>query len=180
MTKRFDRTADGHKIHVQTLRAVAHWDFRLGGTFSYEGAFSVARRLGLSMADLEALFRRMAFNVFETNRDDHVKNISFTMDRTGIWSLAPAYDLTYVFEGDLGEMYRHQMTINSKLDGFKRADFLACAASAGVARCRVKTIIDDVREAVVGWRSVAEKAGVRQRRIEVISRRMGDVAAYID
>ena len=180
MTKRFDRTAAGHKIHVQTLGAVAHWDFRLGGTFSYEGAFSVARRLGLSMPGLEALFRRMAFNVFASNRDDHVKNISFTMDRTGTWSLAPAYDLTYVFEGELGEMYGHQMTINSKVNGFKRSDFLACAASASVARGRVRAIIDDVREAVVGWRSVAEDAGVRQRRIEVISRRMGDVAAHYD
>ena len=174
MTRRFDRL-EGAKLHVQTLGALAHWDFRLGGTFSYEGAFQIARRLGLPMADLEALFRRMAFNVFASNRDDHVKNLSFRMDDGGRWSLAPAYDLTYVYEGELGEMHKHQMTINGKVDGFNRADFLACAASTGLAKARAAMIIEEIREAVSGWRFVAEDAGVHERRVDIIAHRMRDI-----
>ena len=175
MTRRFDRLADRAKLHVQTLGAIAHWDFRFGGMFSYEGAFGVARRLGLPMADLEALFRRMAFNVFASNRDDHVKNLSFRMDQAGQWSLALAYDLTYVFEGELGELHKHQMTINGKVDGFRRADFLACAAAAGIAKARAAKIVNEVREAVAGWRFVAQDAGVDERRIDAIARTMREV-----
>ena len=178
MTRRFDRREDGGKLHVQTLGALAHWDFRLGGTFSYEGALGVARRLGLPMADLEALFRRMAFNVFASNRDDHVKNLSFRMDEAGQWSLAPAYDLTYVFEGELGEMHKHQMTINGKVDGFRRADFLACAASTGIAKARALKILDEVGEAVLGWRFIAEDAGIHERRIDVVAHKMREVGDY--
>ena len=70
MTRRFDRTPDGRKIHVQTLGGLAHWDFRLGGAASYEGAIQVGRRRGLRMGDIETLFRRMVFNVLACNRDD--------------------------------------------------------------------------------------------------------------
>ena len=178
MTRRFDRADDGGRRHVQTLGALAHWDFRFGGAFSYEGAFGIVRRLGLPMADKEALFRRMAFNVFASNRDDHVKNLSFMMDREGRWSLAPAYDLTYVLEGDMGELYRHQMTINRKADGFKRSDLLACAASAGIAKARARTMLDEVSSAVAGWRFVAEDAGVDDRRIDAISATLRAVRDY--
>ncbi len=179
MTRRFDRPPGEPKTHLQTLGALAHWDFRLGGTWSYEGAFAVVRRLGLPMADVEALFRRMVFNVLASNRDDHVKNISFMMDSGGRWALAPAYDLTYVYEGDGGEQYKHQMTVNRKVDGFKRADLLAAAANAGVAKARAAAIVDQVTEAVAGWRFVAEETGVSAARIEMIARKMREVRDYL-
>ena len=180
MTRRFDRAADGGKRHVQTLGATAHWDFLFSGAFSYEGAFGIVRQLGLPMADKEALFRRMAFNVFASNRDDHVKNLSFTMDQQGDWSLAPAYDLTYVLEGQMGELHKHQMTINGKVDGFKRSDLLACAASAGLAKARAVAMLDEVRSAVAEWRFVAEEVGVAGRRIDAISRTLHKTRVYFD
>ena len=132
------------------------------------------------MVDVETLFRRTVFNVLASNRDDHVKNIGFLMDETGNWSLAPAYDLTYVFEGAMGETYKHQMTINGKVDGFKRADLLACGASAGVARARAADLVEDVRGAVSKWRFVAEDCGIPAPRVDVIARRIRDVDAYLD
>lgn len=180
MTRRFDRTPGGRKVHMETLGGLAHWDFRHGGSASYESAFAIARRLGLPMVDVETLFRRTVFNVLVANRDDHVKNIGFLMDETGTWSLAPAYDLTYVFEGAMGETCKHQMTINGKVDGFKRADLLACGASAGVARARAADLLEDVREAVSQWRFVAEDCGIPTPRVDAIARKIGDVAAYLD
>ena len=45
MTRRFDRTLGGRKVHMQTLGGLAHWDFRHGGSVGYESAFAIARRL---------------------------------------------------------------------------------------------------------------------------------------
>ena len=50
MTRRFDRTAGGDKLHMQSLAALAHFDFNAAGAHSYEQAFDVMRRLELPMA----------------------------------------------------------------------------------------------------------------------------------
>ena len=102
------------------------------------------------------------------------------MDEAGDWSLAPAYDLTYVVEGELGETYWHQMTINGKVDGFRRADLLTCAASAGVARARAAEVTTEVQNAVVNWRFIAEDCAVPAPRIDLVERRIRDVNTNLD
>ena len=97
MTRRFDRTDTGRKIHVQSLGALAHYDFNQGGAHSYEQALRVIDRLGLGKDAAEEQFRRMAFNIVARNQDDHVKNIAFLMDRSGRWSLSPAFAVTYSY-----------------------------------------------------------------------------------
>ncbi len=97
MTKRFDRINGNEKIHLQTLCAIAHFDYNDPNSYSYEQAFQVMRQLRLPYPDAEQLYRRMVFNVIAKNLDDHTKNISFLMDKTGKWKLAPAYDVTYAF-----------------------------------------------------------------------------------
>lgn len=72
MTRRFDREADGRKVHMQTLGAVAHYDFNTPRAHGYEDAFGVLRRLGLGADTAEELYRRMVFNVVARNQDDHV------------------------------------------------------------------------------------------------------------
>ena len=74
----------------------------------------------LGTASVEQLFRRMVFNVVARNQDDHVKNIAFLMDRTGAWSLAPAYDLTWAWQPGNAWLDSHQMTLNGKRDSFSR------------------------------------------------------------
>ena len=85
MTKRFDRTEIGSKLHMQSLCAMEHFDFKRAGAYSYEQALQTIRKLGLSMEAVEEQFRRMAFNVIARNQDDHVKNIAFLMDREPKW-----------------------------------------------------------------------------------------------
>lgn len=97
-TKRFDREEiTGRKLHMQSLGGIAHFDFNDAGANSYEQAAMVMRKLKLSQADAEQLYRRMVFNEVTKNYDDHVKNISFLMDRQGKWVLAPAYDMTFAY-----------------------------------------------------------------------------------
>jgi serine/threonine-protein kinase HipA len=160
MTRRFDRSATGQKLHMLSLGALAHFDFNQPGAHSYEQAFMAMRRLHLPATAMEQQFRRMAFNIVARNHDDHVKNIAFLMDKQGQWTLAPAFDVTYSYNPSGAWTATHQMTLNGKRDDFALDDFRACAKSAVLARRRAEAIVDDVRAAVRRWREFSEAAGV--------------------
>jgi len=160
MTRRFDRLEDGQKVHMQSLGALAHFDYNLVGAYAYEQALGVIRQLGLSMGAVEEQFRRMVFNIVARNQDDHVKNIAFLMDKKGEWSLAPAFDMTYSFQPSGKWTSTHQMTLNGKRDGFTLDDFRTCADSVSMQRGRAEAILDEVRRIVTRWPEYAEEAGV--------------------
>lgn len=159
-SRRFDRLASGEKLHMQSLCALAHYDFNMTGAYSYEQALLVMRQLQLPMQAIEQLFRRMVFNIVARNQDDHVKNIAFLMNKSGEWSLAPAFDMTYSFNPAGAWTASHQMTMNGKRENFMLEDFKACAKTASMKRGRTATIIADVQATVSKWRSFAEQAGV--------------------
>lgn len=158
MTRRFDRLADGAKLHMQSLGALAHFDFNQAGAYAYEQALLTIRQLKLPMAAVEEQFRRMVFNIAARNQDDHVKNIAFLMDRQGEWSLAPAFDVTYSYNPSGSWTATHQMTLNGKRDGFTLADFEACAKAALMKRGRAASLIEEVQAAVKRWPEFAAEA----------------------
>jgi serine/threonine-protein kinase HipA len=160
MTRRFDRPDAGSKLHLQSLCAMAHYDFNLAGAYGYEQAFQVMRKLDLPMADLEEQFRRMLFNLVARNQDDHTKNIAFLMDKTGRWRLSPAFDVTYSYNPDGAWTSRHQMSVNGKRDQFILEDLTACARNAGLKRGRAATLLEEVLVAVKRWKDHATRAGV--------------------
>lgn len=180
MTRRFDRTAEGGKLHMQSLAALAHYDYNQPGAYAYEQALQVMRELGLPMAALEQQFRRMLFNVVARNQDDHVKNIAFLMNPQGQWSLAPAFDITYSYNPSGDWTARHQMSLNGKADDFTLADIRACARHAGLKRGRDKIILGEVCEAVSRWPAFAKEAGVTDAQRKQIGRahhlKLGDAA----
>lgn len=160
MTRRFDRLAGGEKLHMQSLGALAHYDFNMAGAYGYEQALLVIRQLELPMRAIEEQFRRMVFNIVARNQDDHVKNIAFLMDKSGQWSLSPAFDMTYSFNPSGSWTASHQMTLNGKRDDFTLDDFKACAKTASMKRGRAEAIVNEVRETVSRWKGYAEEAGV--------------------
>jgi serine/threonine-protein kinase HipA len=160
MTRRFDRLSEGKKLHMQSLCALAHYDYNAAGAYSYEQALMVIRQLGLPMSAVEEQFRRMVFNITARNQDDHVKNIAFLMDKSGSWSLSPAFDITYSFNPSGSWTASHQMTMNGKRDDFTPEDFKACAKTASMKRGRAETIVREVLETVSRWRDYADEAGV--------------------
>ncbi|MEO8112919.1 MAG: type II toxin-antitoxin system HipA family toxin [Phenylobacterium sp.] len=160
MTRRFDRTATGQKLHMQSLAALRHFDFNAAGAYSYEQALQTIRMLDLPAHDLDQQVRRAVFNILGRNQDDHVKNIAFLMDRSGQWRLSPAFDLSYAHNPQGAWTQAHQMRLNGKQDGFERADLIAFAESAGLKRARANTLIDEVATAIAGWRDYAAKGEV--------------------
>ncbi len=169
MTKRFDRTPSGSKLHMQSLCAMMHYDFNAAGAYSYEQALSTIRRLGLPMEDIEQQVRRAFFNVLGRNQDDHVKNIAFLMDRSGTWRLSPAFDLAYSFNPTGAWTSQHQMTLNAKRDHFEVDDLIACAQAGGLKKSRAGQLLQQVSAAIAAWPSFAERAALPssdQERIE--------------
>ena len=167
MTKRFDRV-NGKKLHMQTLGAITHIDYNEPGMCSYELAALTGREMGLPNIDIEEFFRRMVFNVLAINQDDHVKNISFLMDRSGTWSLAPAYDITFAYDIKNKWLHAHQMTVNGKVSNIKIEDMLKCGENMGLKIPKCKKIIEEVKSAVSEWQNIAEGVGVNKNTILLI------------
>lgn len=168
MTRRFDRLDDGEKLHMQSLGALAHFDFNNPVAHSYEQALTVIRRLGLSMDAVEEQFRRMVFNVIARNQDDHVKNIAFLMDKTGKWSLSPAFDVMYAYNPSGTWTASHQMSLAGKRESFTLEDFKTVAETASMKRGRAEAIAREVTKAVSRWREFAATAGVEPKQMAMV------------
>ena len=154
MTRRFDR--DGNRRHlVQTLCALRH--LPSGGPrtlYSYDILFETADALGLGYEALEEIFRRMAFNVYNGEMDDHTKNFSFLMREGGRWELAPAYDLTGCHFSPADSAWgdwqnQHALSVNGKFSHITDDDLLAVGERYGIGTAskvlaRVKEACDSM------------------------------------
>jgi len=166
MTRRFDRPGGNRKLHLQSLCAMAHFDFNIAGAHSYEQAFQVMRELRLPYPDAEQQFRRTVFNIIARNQDDHTKNIAFLMDQEGEWRLSPAFDVTYAYNPTGDWTNRHQMTLAGKRDGFTREDLLTVGREMSIKKAA--DIIGEVGAAVACWAEFAAEAGVPEERASAI------------
>ena len=164
MTKRFDRTNKGEKLHTQTLCAMAHFD--RDERYSYEQIFQIMRRLHLPYSDMEQMYRRMVFNVIARNQDDHTKNHSFVMNKSGKWSLAPAYDVCYAYSPSGKWTNQHQLSLNNKRDHFTMDDLLATAEKADIINAH--EIIRQITDVVSEWNQYAKDTGVKPEHIAQI------------
>lgn len=162
MTKRFDR--DGNKkIHSQTLAALAHIDYNYPGLCSYEQAVAYMKQIGLKTSETEQFYRRMVFNVLFVNQDDHVKNISFLMNRRGEWSLAPAYDITFSYNPDNRWLKAHQMLVNGKAENITRDDLITSGKEMGLSARKCGSIIENELEILKKYKTYLSKAGIKEK-----------------
>lgn len=168
MTKRFDRDAQGGKVHVQSLCGLAHYDYNAAGEYAYEQALAVVQRLNLGYPALQELFRRMIFNVLARNQDDHTRNIAFLMDRDGQWRLAPAFDVVCSYNPSGTWTNRHQMSVQGKRDDFVAADLLRVADQFGIKHAH--EILQRIGAAVAQWPTLARAAAVPQVLADTIAK----------
>lgn len=168
MTKRFDRLPGNEKLHVQSFCAMAHYDFNEITSFSYEQLFETMRSLLLPYTDAEQLFRRMVFNVMAKNCDDHTKNFSFVMDKSGSWKLAPAFDLCHAYRPDSSWVSQHSLSINGKRLNITRNDLLAVAKNMNIKKAA--SIIDQVKQVVSRWNDFASGTSVNTELREAIGK----------
>ena len=154
LTRRFDRK-EGKKIHVQTLAAM-NPEAR-----SYEGLIATCRELSLPESTIEEIYRRMVFNVMANNTDDHNKNFSFLLEEDGKWELAPAYDVTFIFNTNgTGPNIDRRLSIGGKTAEISKEDLLEFARQNDIKNA--KAIINRVAEAIGTFENYAEITGITQ------------------
>ena len=92
--ERFDIDKDNNRLHSQTLAGLLHVE--KSKRMDYIDIMKVVKLyLLVPQEDIEEMYRRMIFNYVYNNNDDHLKNYSFLMNKSGEWRLSPAYDLMY-------------------------------------------------------------------------------------
>jgi len=168
MTRRFDRLGNGEKVHSQTLCAMAQLDFRQIGAHDYGQLFLLIDELALGPEARAEAFRRMVFNVASANCDDHTKNFSFLLTKSGRRTLSPAYDVTHAHAPTSQWTRQHLMAVNGRTTDIERSDILQVGDRFAVPGAT--EIIDQVIDAVTRWASFASEAGVPGAIIENIAR----------
>lgn len=169
MTRRFDRLANGDKLHMQSLAALAHLDFNDPRAHSYEQAFTTMRTLQLPQDQIAQMFRRAVFNIVARNQDDHVKNIAFLMNRRGEWALAPAFDISYSYNPSGAWTSQHQMSLGGKRDGFSMADLIAGGSIADISARDVRRIVGEITSVVSRWPTFAAEGGVARNFVDDVA-----------
>lgn len=139
-TRRFDIDEQGERLHVVTASGLLNEPLT-PPKMDYHSLLQLTGFLTQSPEAVEQQFRRMAFNHYVRNFDDHARNFSFIC-RDGRWELAPAYDLTN--DQTLGE---HATTINFK--GLPTdEDLIVVGTNTKIPRPRCRQIIDEVKAAI--------------------------------
>ncbi len=153
LSERFDRTADGKRIHFASAMSLLGLDDGAGSStgngyldivdFILQGCVDVGR-------NLRELYHRVAFNVMFGNTDDHFRNHGFLLTPKG-WTLSPAYDINpgvKTHQCLLIDQYTEQSDISA---------LLSASGNYMLEQKEAAEIIEEVRAAVKDWRKVASE-----------------------
>jgi len=167
LVRRFD-VREGERLHQHSFGGMVHVDYNEPRASSYEEYLRTILTLGMAYDALRQAFHRMVFNVMAVNQDDHVKNLSFHMDPEGVWSLTPAYDVTFARGG--GFTSAHQMRVRQKASDIGDADLLAVAGEFGIKK--PGRVLERTRDAVAGWERFAAEYDVSDEAVRAIRREL--------
>jgi serine/threonine-protein kinase HipA len=153
--ERFDRFPGTRRMYASAMSLLERDDDEAGGSYLDIAEFisdqGAERHID---QDLEQLFRRAVFNVLIGNRDDHLRNHGFILERKG-WRLSEAFDMN----PDPAKA-QHAMT----LDGYSAEPSVSTVLeTADLYRLdarRARTIVEEVRSAVATWRDEAARQGL--------------------
>ncbi len=149
LTRRFDRSLHGARLHLHSYSGLTHTPLRDG--LEYADLMGLARALTEDQRAVEEIFRRAVFNVAAANDDDHGRNHAFLMEGNGEWKVAPAFDLTLATY-PLASGFR-AARVMGKAGGIRLSDLKQLGNEQGVRR--VNDAIDQVLAAVADWEQIA-------------------------
>ena len=165
-TKRFDRKKN-QRFHVHTFGNLIHSNFRIPQC-NYETFLKVVIDLTKNHQDLIRGYRQMVFNIMANNRDDHVKNFAFMIDKNQEWTLTPAYDLIYA-EGPGGE---HSMDLLGEGTSPGGKEVRRLGEKSGLSKKEINNSVEQVLTAVKKWSEYAQTAGVTEQTMNYVKKRI--------
>jgi serine/threonine-protein kinase HipA len=162
LVTRFDR--DGAR-RIPFLSAMSMLGARDNETHSYMELVDVLRQYcSAPREDMEALWRRIVFNVLISNTDDHLRNHAFLYDGLRGWRLSPAYDLNPV-PADIGP--RVLATAITEDDATASVDLAReVAGYFEISDACARAIAAEVASVVAGWRGEAAAQGLTRAEID--------------
>lgn len=167
LSKRFDRNVTGKRIHfasVLTLLGLTDGDNASTG-YGYPDIVDFIIQHGSNVEqNLEELYRRVAFYIIVGNSDDHFRNHGFLLTRKG-WELSPAYDINPTLSDN------QSLLINSSTSESNLDILLESAGEYMLSSEKAKTIIAEVKSAMISWRNEARRLGLPQRDIDMFASR---------
>ena len=117
-----------------------------------------------AQADIEELWRRIAFTILITNVDDHLRNNGFLHEDRERWRLSPAFDInpsperlrelkTWISEGAGPDM-----TIDA---------LMSVIAYFRITKARAREILSEVAHSVETWRTTGQSIGMSDDELEL-------------
>ena len=165
LSKRFDRTTDGRRKHfasAMTLLGLTDGCNAQTGNGYLDIVDFILQHCCDVEANLQQLYRRVAFNIAIHNSDDHFRNHGFLLTPKG-WTLSPAYDLNPTFND-------HQsLLINATTNRSDLQLLLASSEEYMISKEEATRIIEEVKDGVSQWRSMATRIGIAKREMDLFA-----------
>jgi serine/threonine-protein kinase HipA len=164
LIRRFDRTPKGRRLMYVSAATLLGVESAGAQEHSYKEIVDALRVNGAAaQADIEELWRRMAFSILITNVDDHLHNHGFLHAERGLWRLAPAFDLN-PFPDRAREL---KTWVSAETGPEATVDALmSVIAYFRLPPLRAKEILGEVERAVAGWRQAGRALGMSDRDLE--------------
>ena len=165
LTRRFDRD-NGKRIHFASAMTMTGntEDIIKESVPSYLDIVEFIENYGTDVeANLHQLWRRIVFNIAISNTDDHLRNHGFILTEKG-WILSPAYDLNPSIEKD-------GLSLNIDMDDNELSFDLAKSVGEyfRLNNTEMETILNEVLTVVKDWKTVANRIGIKNSEIELMS-----------
>ena len=164
LSKRFDRTADGRRIHfasAMTLLGLTDGSDAQTGNGYLDIVDFILQNCCDVENNLRQLYRRVAFNIAIGNTDDHFRNHGFLLTPRG-WTLSPAYDMN-----PTANEYQ-SLLITSSTNKSDLNLLLEASEEYMIGKEEASRIIQEVTVAVKGWRRIAASLGIAKREMELL------------
>ncbi len=169
LSKRFDRTADGRRIHfasAMTLLGLTDGSDAQTGNGYLDIVDFILQNCCDVENNLRQLYRRVAFNIAIGNTDDHFRNHGFLLTPKG-WTLSPAYDMN-----PTSNEYQ-SLLINSSANKSDLNLLLGSSEEYMIGKEEASKIIQEVTNAIKGWRKMAASLGIAKCEIELLGQILG-------
>ena len=163
LTKRFDRTADGQRVHfASAITLLGYTDgTNVHDGVSYLELVEFLMKNGANIdEDLIKLWTRIVFNICVSNTDDHLRNHGFLLTQSG-WVLSPAYDMNAIENGS-----GLTLNIDENDNSLSIELALEVAPYFRLNPNKAQEIMDHILKVISNWRELAKKIGVSRSEME--------------
>lgn len=163
LTKRFDRTADGQRVHfASAITLLGYTDgTNVHDGVSYLELVEFLMKNGANIdEDLIKLWTRIVFNICVSNTDDHLRNHGFLLTQSG-WVLSPAYDMNAIENGS-----GLTLNIDENDNSLSIELALEVAPYFRLNPNKAQEIVDHILKVISNWRELAKKIGVSRSEME--------------